>query len=68
MRPMVDEIGRMEAETDDSNVELRVALYAVESQFELLNVAFLYRVIDLTGEIADAANRVGHRLQLVLSH
>jgi hypothetical protein len=65
---MIDEIEQMEAETDDLQVELRAALYAVESQLEPLNVAFLYRVIDMTGQIADAAKRVGHRLQLVLSH
>ena len=65
---MINEIERLEAETDDLQVELRAALYAVESQLEPLNVGFLYRVIDLNGQIADAAKRVGHRLQLILSH
>jgi hypothetical protein len=65
---MIDEIEQMEAETDGLQVELRDALHAVESEIEPLNVASLYRVIELTGEIADAANRVGHRLQVVLSH
>ena len=65
---MIDEIEQMETETDGLQVELRNALHAVESELEPLNVAFLYRVIELTGEIADAANRIGHRLQLVLSH
>jgi hypothetical protein len=65
---MIDEIEQMEAETDGLQVELRDALHAVESELEPLNVAFLYRVIELTGEIADAAKRVGHQLQVVLSH
>ncbi|MEX2495833.1 MAG: TIGR00153 family protein [Woeseia sp.] len=65
---MIDEIEHMEAETDGLQVELRAGLHALESELEPVNIAFLYRVIELTGEIADAANRVGHRLQVVLSH
>jgi len=29
---------------------------------------FMYKVIELTGEIADMAERVGRRLELLLSH
>jgi uncharacterized protein Yka (UPF0111/DUF47 family) len=29
---------------------------------------FLYRVIELIGEVADMAERVGRRLELLLSH
>jgi uncharacterized protein Yka (UPF0111/DUF47 family) len=29
---------------------------------------FLYEVVQLTGEIADMAERVGRRLELLLSH
>ena len=35
---------------------------------EPVDVIFLYRVIELTGEIADMAERVGRRLELLLSH
>jgi uncharacterized protein Yka (UPF0111/DUF47 family) len=35
---------------------------------EPVHVIFLYRVIELTGEIADMAERVGRRLELLLSH
>jgi uncharacterized protein Yka (UPF0111/DUF47 family) len=29
---------------------------------------FLYRIIELTGDIGDMAERIGRRLELLLSH
>jgi len=65
---MIEELGQIETDTDDLQAELRAALYAVESHLEPVNVMFLYRIIELTGEIADMAERVGRRLELLLSH
>jgi len=31
-------------------------------------VMFLYRIIELTGDIADVADRIGRRIQVLLSH
>ena len=33
-----------------------------------VDAMFMYKVIELTGEIADMAERVGRRLELLLSH
>src|SRR5690606_11656800 len=65
---MIEELDEIETDTDDLQAELRSALYAVEGSLEPVNVMFLYRVIELTGEIADMAERVGRRLELLLSH
>jgi hypothetical protein len=65
---LIEELDRIETETDDLQAEIRAALFEVESQLEPVNVIFLYRVIELTGEIADMAERVGRRLELLLSH
>ena len=65
---LVDELDHIETETDDMQAQLRMALFKVESDLEPVNVMFLYRVIELTGEIADMAERVGRRLELLLSH
>ena len=40
----------------------------IENELEPVNVIFLYRVIELTGEIAEMAERVSRRLELLLSH
>lgn len=65
---LIEELDAIETDTDDRQAALRTALYAVESDLEPVDVMFLYRVIELTGEIADMAERVGRRLELLLSH
>lgn len=65
---MIEELDRIETETDDLQVALRAALFKIESDMNPIDAVFMYRVIDLTGEIADMAERVGRRLELLLSH
>ena len=47
---------------------LRRAVFKIEKDLPPIDVIFLYRVIELTGEIANMAERVGRRLELLLSH
>lgn len=65
---LIEELDRIESDTDQRQAELRSALFAIESTLDPVTVIFLYRVIELTGEIADMAERVGRRLELLLSH
>lgn len=65
---LIEELDTIETETDELQAELRGALFKIESTLDPVNVMFLYRVIELTGEIADMAERVGRRLELLLSH
>ncbi len=65
---LIEELDRIETDTDDREAALRAQLFAVESELEPVNVIFLYQVIGLLGEIADMAERVGRRLELLLSH
>jgi len=65
---LVEELDRIETETDDLQASLRAALFNIESSLDPVSVIFLYKVIELTGEIADMAERVGRRLELLLSH
>lgn len=65
---MIEELDQIETDTDDLQAELRAELFAVEKTLDPIHVIFLYRVIELTGEIADMAERVGRRLELLLSH
>lgn len=64
---MIEELDRIETETDELQIRVRASLFAVESTLDPVNVVFLYRVIELTGEIGDMAERVGRRLELLLS-
>lgn len=65
---LIEELDRIETDTDDRQANLRASLFKIEDELDPVNVIFLYRVIELTGEIADMAERVGRRLELLLSH
>lgn len=64
---MIDELDRIEKETDNIQVEIRGSLFAIERELNPIDVMFLYRIIDWTGEIGDRSQRVGSRLQLLLA-
>jgi len=65
---LIEELDRIETDTDNIQARLRKDLFAIEDDMKPVDVVFLYRVIELTGEIADMAERVGRRLELLLSH
>lgn len=65
---MIEELDRIETDTDDKQVALRHSLFGIEKSLDPIDAVFMYKVIDLTGEIADMAERVGRRLELLLSH
>ena len=65
---LIEELDRIETDTDDKQAALRAALYAIEKELDPVDAIFLYQVIELTGEVADMAERVGRRLELLLSH
>jgi hypothetical protein len=65
---MIEELDRIETDTDNKQAALRAALFAIEDTLNPVDAVFMYQVIELTGEIADMAERVGRRLELLLSH
>ena len=64
---ILHELDNIEQETDEQQVAIRHKLFVMESELPPVDVMFLYRAIDKTGEIADRAQRVGSRLQLMLA-
>ena len=65
---MIEELDRIETDTDEKQAALRAALFKIEQSMNPVDAIFMYQVIELTGEIADMAERVGRRLELLLSH
>ncbi len=65
---LIEELDRIETDTDDKQAALRLALFEIEKSLDPIDAIFMYKVIELTGEIADMAERVGRRLELLLSH
>lgn len=65
---LLEELDQIETDTDERQAALRASLYKVEDTLNPIDAMFLYQVIDMTGKIADMAERVGRRLELLLSH
>ncbi len=65
---LVNELDQIEDDTDVMQARIRAELFSIEKDLPPVDVIFLYRVIELTGEIGDMAERIGRRLELLLSH
>lgn len=65
---LVDVLDQIENDTDELQVKLRSEFFAIENELPPVDVMFFYRIIEQTGDIADMAERIGRRLELLLSH
>lgn len=64
---MILQIDEIESATDNDQITLREQLFAIEKELSPVDVIFLYDVIRLIGSIADKAEEVGGRLQLLMA-
>lgn len=64
---MIAELNVLESETDRIQVQLRTILFNLEDDLRATDVMFTYRLIEWVGAVADYAQRVGSRLQLLLA-
>lgn len=64
---LIEELDRLEHLTDELQIAVRSNLFKVEKDLPPVDVMFLYRVIEWVGDVADRAQKVGSRLQLLLA-
>jgi hypothetical protein len=64
---MIKKLDAIESDTDKIQVKIRSAVFAKEKDMNPVEVMFLYKVIDWIGDLADLAQRVGSRLELMLA-
>jgi predicted phosphate transport protein (TIGR00153 family) len=64
---MITKLDSIESDTDNLQAAIRRKLFAIEKELPAIEVVFLYKIIELTGDIADRAQAVGSRLQLMLA-
>ncbi|MDM3870884.1 TIGR00153 family protein [Porticoccus sp. W117] len=64
---MIERLDELEDTTDGLERELRHKLFVLESELPPVEVMFLYQIIGGIGAMADQAERVGGRLQLLLA-
>ena len=64
---MINELDVIEEDSDDLQIQLRRELYALEAGLNPIDVMFMYKIIEWVGGLADNAERVGSRLELMLA-
>lgn len=67
LEEMITQIREIEHETDEMQIHLRKELFAMEAKLSAIDVIFLYKIMDWTGEIADHSEQVGNRMELLLA-
>jgi uncharacterized protein len=68
VKEMIVTLNQVEKETDNLQIEIRRQLFSIENDLPPIDAIFLYKLIDWTGDLADRAQTVGGRLQLLLAH
>ncbi|VAW91685.1 Phosphate transport regulator (distant homolog of PhoU) [hydrothermal vent metagenome] len=64
---MIKKLNKIENDTDKIQVKVRAMLFKQEKDLPPIDVMFMYKVIDWIGDLADIAQRVGSRLELMLA-
>ncbi len=64
---MIQKLDKIESDTDKMEVKIRKKLFEFEEKLPPIQVIFLYKSVDWTGDLADCAQTVGGRLQLLLA-
>lgn len=64
---MINQLDLIENDTDSMQIKIRQDLLSIESELNPVDVMFLYQIIDWVGELADIAESVGARLEIMLA-
>lgn len=62
---IIEEIDDYEHKSDSAQRALRHKLFAIEKDFNPVDVMFMYRTIEALGDLSDRAQSVGARLQIL---
>ncbi len=64
---MVEQLNKIESDTDQMGLELTRSLFAHEDEMKPVSVVFWYYLIMMIGDLADDAEKIGNRLRLLLA-
>jgi len=64
---MINQLDIIEDDTDSMQIALRRDLLAIEKDLNPVDVMFIYQIIEWVGDLADLAERVGARLEIMLA-
>jgi len=64
---MLKDLDRTEAKCDKTAAKVRRLLFKMEQDLPPIDAMFLYRTLELIAQLADAAENVGDRLQIIIA-
>jgi len=64
---LIIELDALETKSDMYQIKLRASLFKLEESLPPVHVMFLYKIIDLIGELADVSQKVGSRLLILMA-
>jgi len=64
---MIAELDKIEHATDDMQVEIRQQIFKLEKTLPPVDVIFLYKVLEWTGDLADISHNIGEQFCLLLA-
>ncbi len=64
---MITKLDEIESDTDKIQVTVRAQVFELEKELPPVDVMFIYRIIEWIGDLADLAQRVGSRLEIMLA-
>lgn len=67
VQELINNLDEIETKTDLKQHAMQNELFKIEKELPPVDVMFLYKLIDMVGAIADMAERVGRRLELLLA-
>ncbi len=67
VQELINNLDKIETKTDLKQHAMQNELFKIEKEMPPVDVMFLYKLIDMVGAIADMAERVGRRLELLLA-
>lgn len=63
---MIAQLPLIEHDTDLLQIQIRKKLFSIEDQLSPVHVIFLYKVIELIGDIGNISQKVGNRLEALM--
>jgi len=64
---MIDELGRLEGETDELESRLIKIVFKLESEMSAVSVMLWYQLVRWIGNMADCGEKVGNRVRLLIA-
>lgn len=67
VKSIIDDVNDLESKSDKIQHEIRAKLFPLEKDLPPVDVMFYYRAVEWLGELADSAQKVGSRLEVLLA-